>query len=78
MHDGVDLIIEVECISNDEMLKGLLTKGNKYIAIRKLNIGDFKIESDDNGNKKLYKCEYFKVTKIIECDYCIKVGDTFI
>lgn len=77
MYKGVDLRIEIECISDDEILKGLLTKGSKYIAIRKLNIGDFKLETDDVGNSRMYKCEYFKVTKIIECDYCINVGDSF-
>ena len=75
MYEGVDLRIEVECISDDKILKGLLTKGNKYIATRRLNIGDFKIELDDKMNNRLYKCKYFKVTKIIQCDYCINVGD---
>ena len=42
-----------------------------------LNIGDFRIKSDDNGNSRLYKCKFFKVTKIIKCDYDIFVGSTF-
>ena len=77
MRAGYDLRIIVECISDDKILKGLLTKGNKYTAIRKLNIGDFKVECDDNGDKELYKCEYFKVVEIIECNYDIRIGDTF-
>lgn len=77
MKKFIDLRIQVECISDHKILNGLLTKGNKYIAIKKLNIGDFLIESDDTNNTRLYKCEYFKVTKIIECKYCINVGDTF-
>lgn len=76
MNNGVDLRIEVECISDDEMLKGLLTKGHKYIATRKL-ISDFKIENDNTGKSRYFRCNYFKVTKIIECNYCIDVGDTF-
>lgn len=77
MRNGVDLRIEVECISDDKILNGLLTKGEKYIATKLLNIGDFKIEADDTGKSRLFRSRYFKVTKIIECDYCICVGDTF-
>lgn len=78
MYNGIDLRIEIECISDDKILNGLLTKGNKYIAIRRLNIGDFLIENDDNGKKRYYKCQYFKITKIFECDYFFHVGDTFV
>ena len=77
MKKGVDLLIESECINDDEVLNGLLTKGKKYIATEMLNIGDFRIKSDDNGNSRLYKCKFFKVTKIIKCDYDIFVGSTF-
>lgn len=77
MRNWVDLRIELECISDDKLLKGLLTKGNKYIATKLLNIGDFEIEADDTGKTRLYRRSYFKVTELIECDYCISVGDTF-
>lgn len=77
MYNNIDLIVEVECTSSDKMLGGLLLKGKRYTATKMLNIGDFKLKEDDTGNIGYYKCKYFKVTKIIKCDYSIKIGDTF-
>lgn len=75
MYNGIDILIEAECISEHKVLKGLLTKGDTYIVTKKLNIGDFKIQKDDRGKSNFYRCEYFKVTKIIDCNYDIFVGD---
>lgn len=77
MREGIDIRIIVECISDSKTIKGLLTKGKTYTVTRKLNIGDFQIECDDNGDRELYKCEYFKVVEIVKCNYDIFVGDIF-
>ena len=50
----------IECISDDKIISGLLTKGKQYECIAFNDIGDCQIKLNDKSETQWYKTEFFK------------------